>query len=75
MKMEDVFGYALRKTIGTKLFEKLYPRGLSNILSTSKRENKAFPPYPLHAMLCHCLSYLYKTTNTPTLNGGEREGV
>ena len=28
------------------------------------------------AMLCHCSSYLKKTTNTPTLNnGGDRGGV
>ena len=27
------------------------------------------------AMLCHCSNYLKKTTNTPTLNGGDREGV
>ena len=26
-------------------------------------------------MLCHCLSYLSKTTNTPTLNSGDRERV
>ena len=27
------------------------------------------------AMLCRCSNYLKKTTNTPTLNGGDREGV
>ena len=27
------------------------------------------------AMLCRCLSYLKKTTNTPTLNGGDRGGL
>ena len=27
------------------------------------------------AMLCRCSRYLKKTTNTPTLNGGDREGV
>ena len=26
-------------------------------------------------MLCHCSSYLQKTTNTPPLNGGEEGGV
>ena len=26
-------------------------------------------------MLCPCSSYLEKTTNTPTLNGGDRGGV
>ena len=32
-------------------------------------------PDPLHAMLCRCSSYLQKTTNTPTLNGGNNGGV
>ena len=27
------------------------------------------------AMLCRCSRYLKKTTNTPTLNGGDRGGV
>ena len=49
---------------------------LSDVLVTSKGEIKLFLPHPLHAMLCRCfLSYLRKTTNTPSLNGGERGGV
>ena len=43
------------------------PKGLSDVLLTSKGENSA--------VLCRCSSYLSKTTNTPTLNGGERGGV
>ena len=39
-----------------------------------KEEIQLFLPHPLHAMLCRCLSYLQKTTNTPTLNGGAGEG-
>ena len=31
-------------------------------------------PHPLYAILCWCSRYLQKTTNTPTLNGGEGEG-
>ena len=27
------------------------------------------------AMLCHCSRYLKETTNTPTLNGGDRGGL
>ena len=54
-----------------KLIETLCPRGLSDILPTNKGENKAFPPHPLQAIMCHCSSYLQKTTNTQTLNGGE----
>ena len=49
-------------------------KGLSDVLLSSKGENKAFPPPYLHAMLWRCLSYLQRTTNTPTLNGGDREG-
>jgi len=33
-------------------------KGLFDIFLTSKEENKAFPPHPLHSMLCHCSSYL-----------------
>ena len=55
----------------TKLIETLCSRGLSDILPTDKGENKAFLPHPLHAIMCHCSSYLQKTTNTQTLNGGE----
>ena len=40
-----------------------------------KEETQLFLPHPLHAMLCRCSSYLQKTTNTPTLNGGDRGGV
>ena len=39
-----------------------------------KEEIQLLLPYPLHAMLCRCLNYLQKTTNTPTLNGGAGEG-
>ena len=35
----------------------------------------AFLPHPLRAMLCPCSSYQQKTTNTPTLNGGDGGGV
>ena len=42
-------------------------------LQKSKRQ--LFLPHPLHAMLCHCSSYLQKTRNIPTLNGGDRGGV
>ena len=49
---------------------------LSDVLLTSKGENKAFPPPspPCHVVQMF-LSYLQKTTNTPSLNGGERGGV
>ena len=49
--------------------------GLFYVLWTSKGGNIAFLPHPLRAMLCPCSSYLQKTTNTPTLNGGDRGGV
>ena len=39
-----------------------------------KEEIQLFLPHPLHAMLCWCLSYLQKTTNTPTLIGGGAAG-
>ena len=39
-----------------------------------KEEIQLLLPYPLHAMLCRCLNYLQKTTNTQTLNGGAVEG-
>ena len=55
----------------TKLVETLCPRDLSDVLPTDKGENKAFPPHPLQAIMCYCSSYLQKTTNTQTLNGGE----
>ena len=35
----------------TKLVETLSPKGLSDVLVTSKGKNKAFRPHPLHAML------------------------
>ena len=49
---------------------------LSDVLLTSKGENKAFPPPspPCHVVQMF-LSYPWKTTNTPSLNGGERGGV
>ena len=34
-----------------------------------------FTEFKIHALLCRCSSYLQKTTNTPTLNGGDRGGV
>ena len=40
----------------TKLVETLCPRGLSDVLPTDKGENKAFPPHPLQAIMCHCSS-------------------
>ena len=49
--------------------------GLFYVLLTSKGGNIAFLPHPLRAMLCPCSSYQEKTTNTPTLNGGDRGGV
>ena len=50
--------------------------GLSDVLPKLKGENEAPPPphHPLHAMLFLCSSYQWKTTNTPTLNGGEGRG-
>ena len=51
-------------------------KGLFDVFLTSKGEKKLlFLPHPLHAMLCRCSSYLQKTTNTPTLNGGDRGGM
>ena len=40
-----------------------------------KRRKYSFLPHPLLAMLCPCSSCLQKTTNTPTLNGGDRGWV
>ena len=34
-----------------------------------------FLHHPLYAMLCRCTSYLKKTANALTLNGGDRGGV
>ena len=34
-----------------------------------------FTEFKIHALLCQCSSYLQKTTNTPTLNEGDRGGV
>ena len=49
---------------------------LSDVLLTSKGENKAFPPPSPPCHVVHMfLSYLRKTTNTPSLNGGERGRV
>ena len=45
------------------------------VLWTSKGGNIAFLPHPLRTMLGPCSSYLQKTTNTPTLNGGDGGGV
>ena len=50
-------------------------RRLFYVLWTSKGGNIAFLPHPLRTMLGPCSSYLQKTTNTPTLNGGDRGGV
>ena len=63
-------------TIGDKMSWDTSPKaGLFYVLLTSKGGNIAFLPHPLRAMLCPCSSCLYKTTNTPTLNGGDRGGV
>ena len=34
-----------------------------------------FTEFKIHVLLCRCSSYLQKTTNIPTLNGGDRGGV
>ena len=67
--------YNRRQSV-TKWVETLGPKlGFFYALLTSKEGNIAFPPHPLHAMLCRCSSYYKKTTNTPPLNGGDRGGV
>ena len=64
------------KTIGDKMSWDTLPKtGLFYILLSSKGEHIAFLPHPLLAMLCPCSSYLQKTTNNPTLTGGDRGGV
>ena len=50
-------------------------KGIFDVFLTSKRENVAFSPHPLHAMMCRCSSYLKKIAKTPTSNGGDRGGV
>ena len=55
----------------TNSVETLRPIGVSDVLLTSKGGKKLFLPHPLHVILCRCSSYLQKTTNNPTLNGGE----
>ena len=66
----------LMTTIGDKMSWDTSPKtGLFYVLLTSKGGNIAFLPHPLRATLCPCSSYLQKTTNTPTLNGGDRGGV
>ena len=47
-------------------------KGLYNILPAKKKEKKFSILHNLHVMLYHCSSYLQKTTNTPTCDGGER---
>ena len=59
----------------TKLVDTLRPKGAFGHFTDFKRGKESFSLHPLHAMLCRCSSYLQKTTNTPTLNGGEGEGV
>ena len=50
-----------------KWVETLRPKlGFFYALLTSKGGNIAFPPYPLHAMLCRCSSYLYTENNKHT---------
>ena len=49
--------------------------GIFYVLLTSIGGNIAFLPHPLRAMLCPCSRYLKKTTNTPTLTGGDKGGV
>ena len=61
------FSNLLKPTIGDKMSWDTSPKtGLFYNLQTSK---------PIHAMLCRCSSYLQKTTNTPTLKGGDRGGA
>ena len=57
----------------TKWVEALSPwTGIFYLLLASKEEKQLFLPHLLYAMFCRCSSYLQKTTNTPTLNGGVR---
>ena len=41
----------------TKLVETLCPRGLSDVLTTDKGENKAFPPHPLEGRCVDCVFF------------------
>ena len=59
-------------TVGNKMSWDTSPKTwLFYIFLTSKGGN----PHPLHAVLYRCLSYLWKTTITPTLNGEVKGGV
>ena len=63
-----------RPKLATKLVDTLCPKGALNITWLTKEKIKLFLPHPLHAMLSDCSSYLQKTKNTPTSNGGMGEG-
>ena len=67
-----LYCYNLELQSATELVETLCPK--ADALLTSRGEIKLSFPHPLHAMLCHCSSYLYKTTKTATLNEGEWGG-
>ena len=67
-----LYCYNLELQLATELVETLCPK--ADALLTSRGEIKLSFPHPLHAMLCHCSSYLYKTTKTATLNEGEWGG-
>ena len=67
----------IKATIGDKIYWRLFVlKELSDVLLTSRVENKVFPPpSPLCNVVPLFMSYLQTTTNTPTLKEGESREV
>ena len=77
-KETKIFVHAIHAGLqsATKWVETLRPKlGFFTFYWLQKEAIYLFIPHPLHAMLYRCSSYLQKTANTPTSNGGGRGRV